>query len=665
MKRNLRHLATWVILPLLALAMAGCGEEDGGEDTTGLTRLGGTLSSRTLTAGEGPYLMDRDVLVPEGTTVTIEPGTEIRVDGKYAFEVHGVLDARGTEDDFIHFTSNLSPSQKGDWKGIWLIGADDASILEYVRVSWANKYDLFEDTSRTYLPGMDRGIIDTVLHRGAVTIRDCSPAVRRCIIDNGGYDGIQVIGESNPDIQFNTIVQNAFNGIRIEPAWDRYPDLVYGTPVIENNIIEENDDAGVRVPSDADLAAIPASIHYNDIWNNATLSFVPPEFGENPGVRNNISDNPRFIDPDNGDFHLHPCSAAIDAGDESAPLDPDGTVADLGALAYFQAENELAKTLRVDELTDDFDFYWVTCDVVVPEGHTLTIQPGVELRFVEPFSFIVRGKLIAQGTPSRPIRFTSAQEEPRPGDWRQLLFDEAENGSLLENVIIEYGSVENVATPDTVGALSLSGSSPTLRNVTIRRSMHTGLYCFNGSSPVVEGIEVDGAGVAGIACELNSNPTITGAVIHDIQGYGLRIESNSSPVVNKLLIYDVGVSGIVALTLCSPEINYATVYAPPFNGMRVEEFCLPRVRNSIFAEFGGIGVEASVSSQISVYNSVIYSTAVDAENFISRDVVENAVLHTDPRFVDPEEGDFHLRSDSPAAGTSSDGTNPGYYGYPE
>jgi len=45
----------------------------------------------------------------------------------------------------------------------------------------------------------------------------------------------------------------------------------------------------------------------------------------------NINSDPLFVNPANGDYHLQPTSPCIDAGNPASPFDPDGTVADMGA----------------------------------------------------------------------------------------------------------------------------------------------------------------------------------------------------------------------------------------------------------------------------------------------------------------------------------------------
>ncbi len=62
----------------------------------------------------------------------------------------------------------------------------------------------------------------------------------------------------------------------------------------------------------------------------------------------NIDEDPMFTDPDEGDYTLQADSPCIDAGDPLSPLDPDNTVADIGAFFYDQGSgvNDDPETLK-------------------------------------------------------------------------------------------------------------------------------------------------------------------------------------------------------------------------------------------------------------------------------------------------------------------------------
>jgi hypothetical protein len=51
--------------------------------------------------------------------------------------------------------------------------------------------------------------------------------------------------------------------------------------------------------------------------------------------------------------------------------------------------------------------YYVLCDVQVPSGVTLTIESGVEVRYTGDYELLVKGKLLANGTPADSIVFRS------------------------------------------------------------------------------------------------------------------------------------------------------------------------------------------------------------------------------------------------------------------
>jgi hypothetical protein len=61
--------------------------------------------------------------------------------------------------------------------------------------------------------------------------------------------------------------------------------------------------------------------------------------------------------------------------------------------------------------------------VEAPDGDSLTIEPGVEIRF-SGHSFIVREALLTNGTAEAPIRFASqGLESPAVQNWGMLTYE--------------------------------------------------------------------------------------------------------------------------------------------------------------------------------------------------------------------------------------------------
>ncbi|MEM2440329.1 MAG: PKD domain-containing protein [Candidatus Bathyarchaeia archaeon] len=124
----------------------------------------------------------------------------------------------------------------------------------------------------------------------------------------------------------------------------------------------------------------------------------------------------------------------------------------------------------------------VAQNVTIRRGVTLTIEPGVEVRFGGgPFTIIVNGTLVARGTEEKPIRFTSNKESPEAGDWATIYFNgTGQSPSILENCIIEYG-VDGVMVKDGVltvqksiiqfnamSGITILGGSVTVRQTTMQ-----------------------------------------------------------------------------------------------------------------------------------------------------------------------------------------------------
>jgi len=116
------------------------------------------------------------------------------------------------------------------------------------------------------------------------------------------------------------------------------------------------------------------------------------------------------------------------------------------------AETKIGGPIAIDMTwTLDKSPYIVVQNIEVAEGATLTIEPGVMVKF-DDYALIISGTLIARGTEEKMITFTSDQDSPEPGDWKGIKFEDSSvdaifnenmnyvSGSILEYCKVEYGS---------------------------------------------------------------------------------------------------------------------------------------------------------------------------------------------------------------------------------
>ncbi len=102
---------------------------------------------------------------------------------------------------------------------------------------------------------------------------------------------------------------------------------------------------------------------------------------------------------------------------------------------------------------------------LVTKGATLTIEPGAKLSFKKGASLAVQdGALVAKGTTTEPVVFTSAEAAPSPGDWGGIVFAATQKPSTLEHVVVEWAgavppSVAVSVPKPTVGWGAASGSA--------------------------------------------------------------------------------------------------------------------------------------------------------------------------------------------------------------
>ena len=121
--------------------------------------------------------------------------------------------------------------------------------------------------------------------------------------------------------------------------------------------------------------------------------------------------------------------------------------------------------------------YRIAQDITISSEATLTIEPGVEVRFDGGKNLFIVGMLVARGTPEQPIVFTSSNETPAAGDWGSISFSVDasptnldanggyQSGSILQNCVVEYAGAN---ADSTITAYSQSVDSCTIRHNSAR-----------------------------------------------------------------------------------------------------------------------------------------------------------------------------------------------------
>jgi len=218
----------------------------------------------------------------------------------------------------------------------------------------------------------------------AITINGCSTAVVEKCTFLDVSNAISFANRSGPTVIRGNLIVNCSWGIEnsgfmpctiinntiVRASYGIELGGVDGRHLLKNNIITECSRMGVlftSAPEHGDIDEIVAEniyFAYNCFWNNEedffSLSGVieidgpgwirAEAFNPLPGT-GMLYENPLFVDPDEGDYHLSENSPCINAGDPESPRDPDGTRADIGAF-YLPQEEE--PEIRVEPMEIDF-----------------------------------------------------------------------------------------------------------------------------------------------------------------------------------------------------------------------------------------------------------------------------------------------------------------------
>ena len=245
------------------------------------------------------------------------------------------------------------------------------------------------------------------IYGGAICVREVySPVVvEQCTFEGNnavgtnhdeGGGAIWGTGVSNFDISYCCFYDNyALYGSSINgsPMWgDNHIDIDHCTflgEVCADDVSNSTLDISTCIFAYSQFHAIlnyPGvllTVEYSDFYDNFNLINNPPAGfgvldrvnynGDSCDCYYNIFMDPMFVDTLNRNFHLLATSPCIDAGDTTYPLDPDGTITDMGAYWFDQTG---VVEYSVDKHINEYDFLGATIfsgPLLLPESKTCKV----------------------------------------------------------------------------------------------------------------------------------------------------------------------------------------------------------------------------------------------------------------------------------------------------
>jgi len=296
-----------------------------------------------------------NVLIENGVTVSVTPGTKIEFQDYYALFVQGQILAIGEPENFIHFTSaqpelfSFDHSPSGSWNGIRFIDTSSlngTSKLEYCLIEYAKEIE-------------ENGV------GGAIYTYNFSKLeIINCIFQNNFADYGAVLGleyRSAPKI-INTLMTGNIAFLGGSPIYCTYsyPQLINNT-MVNNTVL--NEDLFFNTGTIHTFLSKPQIVN-NIIWDNLNYYLGGTQLLECKAFytifndiesghegEGNIDSNPLFTNSAGNDFTLQNGSPCINNGTLDVPFGtelPDydlvgnpritGDNVDMGAYEYISSE---------------------------------------------------------------------------------------------------------------------------------------------------------------------------------------------------------------------------------------------------------------------------------------------------------------------------------------
>jgi len=285
----------------------------------------------------------------------------------------------------------------------------------------------------------------------------------------------------------------------------------------------------------------------------------------------------------------------------------------------------------------------ISKDIIVYPNATLTIEPGVKVKFGGAFSIIISGRLYANGL-NKTITFTSNREQPEVGDWNTIKFNGTQK-STLTGCFIAYAKdgihIENGDIEIEDSTVSFSQNGITMANGKLRMQNSTVSLCHRN------GINAT-----------NSELIIQNTTIMENEGNGIYITGNGHTSLQLNTIIANG-NGMLLTGNETSDVNISKnrISANKQNGVQIDannHTDITIVNNIVSSNDKGFYISSPINVHLTnnsiCYNEIgiLYDEGSHTANYndvydneMGMDVLSNATVNAEHNYWGDQSGPHH------------------------
>ncbi len=283
-------------------------------------------------------------------------------------------------------------------------------------------------------------------------------------------------------------------------------------------------------------------------------------------------------------------------------------------------------------------------DIVVYPNVTLTIEPGVKVKFGGEFSLIILGRLYANGT-DKQITFTSNREQPVEGDWIAIKFNGAEKSILIgclithaeDGMFIESGIVEienSTISHCSQNGITVKSGSINVKDCTVRLCSGSGINATDSAVTVKNSVIMENGN--GLCVTGNGLIDVQKNIVIGNEGNGLLLTGNETSGVNisqNIISSNNNGIKIDAISHHGIVIIHNNVSSNLGNGFYISSLASTSITNNSVS-YNNVGFFYDQGNHAAHYND-IYG------NEMGMDVTLNATVNAEQNYWGDPSGPYH------------------------